>query len=128
MLRFEHPEYLWFLILIPALGAGFFFLNIWRKEQLRKFIGDNLITQLAPEASQAMHVIKQLIVLLALACLILTIANPQVGTRLEEVKREGIDLFVALDVSLSMKSEDIRPSRLEKAKRDVSELLRKLIR
>jgi len=126
MLRFEHPEYLWFLILIPALGAGFFFLNIRRTEQLRKFIGDNLITQLAPEASLAMHVIKQLIVLLALTCLILTIANPQVGTRLEEVKREGIDLFIALDVSLSMKSEDIRPSRLEKAKRDVSELLRKL--
>jgi tetratricopeptide (TPR) repeat protein len=126
MLRFEYPEYLWLLILIPALGAGFFFLNVRRKEQLRKFIGDNLITQLAPEASLAMRVIKQLLILLALACLILAFANPQVGTRLEEVKREGIDLFVALDVSLSMKSEDIRPSRLEKAKRDVSELLRKL--
>ena len=63
---------------------------------------------------------------LAIACLILTIANPQVGTRLEEVKREGIDLFVVLDVSLSMKAEDIRPSRLEKAKLDVSDLLKKL--
>jgi Ca-activated chloride channel family protein len=126
MLRFEHPEYLWFLLLIPALGAGFFFLNIWQKEQVRRFVGDILIAQLAPEASLAMRIIKQLLVLSALTCLILTIANPQVGTRLEEVKREGIDLFVALDVSLSMKSEDIRPSRLEKAKRDVSELLRKL--
>jgi tetratricopeptide (TPR) repeat protein len=126
MLRFEHPEYLWFLLLIPALGAGFFFLNIWQKEQVRRFIGDILFAQLAPEASLAMRIIKQLLVLSALACLILTIANPQVGTRLEEVKREGIDLFVAIDVSLSMKSEDIRPSRLEKAKRDVSELLRKL--
>jgi tetratricopeptide (TPR) repeat protein len=126
MLQFEHPEYLWFLLLIPALGAGFFFLNLWQKERIRKFIEINLIPQLAPEASLAMRVIKQLLVLLALACLILTIANPQVGTRLEDVKREGIDLFVALDVSLSMKSEDIRPSRLEKAKRDVSELLRKL--
>jgi len=127
MLKFEYPEYLWFLILVPAIGAAFFFLNLRRTEQLRKFIGDNLITQLAPEASLAMRMIKQLLVLLTLACLILAIANPQVGTRLEEVKREGIDLFVALDVSLSMKSEDIRPSRLEKAKRDISELLRKLI-
>jgi tetratricopeptide (TPR) repeat protein len=126
MLRFEHPEYLWFLLLIPALGAGFFFLNVWQKEQVRRFVGNILIAQLAPEASLAMRIIKQLLVLSVLACLILAIANPQVGTRLEEVKREGIDLFVVLDVSLSMKSEDIRPSRLEKAKRDVSELLRKL--
>jgi tetratricopeptide (TPR) repeat protein len=126
MLRFEHPEYLWFLLLIPALGAGFFFLNIWQREQMRRFVGKILIPQLAPEASLAMRGIKQLLVLLVLACLILTLANPQVGTRIEEVKREGIDLFVALDVSMSMKSEDIRPSRLEKAKRDVSELLRKL--
>jgi tetratricopeptide (TPR) repeat protein len=126
MLRFEHPEYLWFLLLIPALAASFFFMNVWQRKQLRKFIGEALIAQLAPEVSLAMRLLKQLLVLLALACLILTLANPQVGTRLEEVKREGIDLFVALDVSLSMKSEDIRPSRLEKAKRDVSELLRKL--
>ena len=126
MLRFEHPEYLWFLLLIPALGVGFFFLNIWQRKQLRRFIGDVLIPQLAPEASLAMRIMKQTLVSLAIACLILAVANPQVGTRLEEVKREGIDLFVALDVSLSMKAEDIRPSRLEKAKRDVSELLRKL--
>jgi len=126
MLRFEHTEYLWFLLLIPALGFGFFFLNLWQRKQLRQFIGEKLIPQLAPEASLAMRILKQILVSLALACLILAIANPQVGTRLEEVKREGIDLFVALDVSLSMKSEDIRPSRLEKAKRDVSELLRRL--
>ncbi len=126
MLKFEHPEYLWFLILIPVIAAVFFFLNVKRSEQLRKFIGENLISQLAPDASLAMRIVKQVLILLALASLILTMANPLVGTRLEEVKREGIDLFVALDVSLSMKSEDIRPSRLEKAKRDVSELLKKL--
>ncbi|MGD1043824.1 MAG: VWA domain-containing protein [Bacteroidota bacterium] len=126
MLRFEHPEYLWFLLLILALGIGFFFLNVWQRKLLRRFVGEVLIPQLAPEASLAMRIIKQVFVSLAIACLILAVANPQVGTRLEEVKREGIDLFVALDVSLSMKSEDIRPSRLEKAKRDVSELLRKL--
>jgi Ca-activated chloride channel family protein len=126
MLRFEHPEYLWFLLSIPLLAAGLFFINMLQKKQLRRFVGDTLISQLAPEASFAMHIMKQVLILLALACLILTIANPQIGTRLEEVKREGIDLFVTLDVSMSMKSEDIRPSRLEKAKRDMSELLRKL--
>ena len=126
MLRFEHPEYLWFLLLIPALGIGFFFLNIWQRKQLRRFVGETLIPQLAPEASMAIRIIKQTLMSLAIACLILTVANPQVGTRLEEVKREGIDLFVVLDVSLSMKAEDIRPSRLEKAKLDVSDLLKKL--
>ena len=90
---------------------------------MRRFVSETLIPQLAPEASLAMRILKQM---LAIACLILAVANPQVGTRLEEVKREGIDLFVVLDVSLSMKTEDIRPSRLEKAKLDVSELLRKL--
>jgi tetratricopeptide (TPR) repeat protein len=126
MLRFEHPEYLWFLLLIPVLVAGYFFIHSLRRKQLQRFVHEALIAQLAPEVSTAMRMIKHSLLLLALACLILTIANPQVGTRLEEVKREGIDLFIALDVSLSMKSEDIRPSRLEKAKRDVSELLRKL--
>jgi Ca-activated chloride channel family protein len=126
MLRFEHPDYLWLLLGVPILAAGFLFVNIWGKKQLRRFVSDSLFQHLAPEASMAARIVKQVLVLLSLACLILAIANPQVGTRLEEVKREGIDLFVALDVSLSMKAEDIRPSRLEKAKRDVSELLRKL--
>jgi tetratricopeptide (TPR) repeat protein len=126
MLQFEHPEYLWFLLFVPVLGAGFFFMNVRRSNQLRRFVGSALIPQLVPDISLAMRIIKQVLVSSALACLILAIANPQVGTRLEEVKREGIDLFVALDVSLSMKCEDIRPNRLEKAKRDVSELLKKL--
>jgi tetratricopeptide (TPR) repeat protein len=126
MLRFEHPLYLWFLLAVPVLAVGFILLSRWQTSLLAKFVGQLLIPQLAPEASAAKRFLKQSVLLAALACLVLAIANPQVGTRLEEVKREGIDLFVAMDVSLSMKAEDIRPSRLEKAKRDVSELLRKL--
>lgn len=126
MLRFEHPEYLYFLLLIPALAIGLYFLNRRQRKQFAAFAGLSLLPQLAPEASIAKKFSKQIILLLALASLILAIANPQVGTRLEEVKREGIDMFVVMDVSLSMKAEDIRPSRLEKAKRDVSELLHKL--
>jgi hypothetical protein len=126
MLRFAHPEYLWALLVLPALVVGFLFLHHRRKLLLRRFISDSLVPQLAPDASTAKRVVKQVLLVLALGCLIIAAANPQVGTRLEEVKREGIDLFVALDVSLSMKAEDIRPSRLEKAKRDVSDLLRKL--
>lgn len=126
MLRFAHPDYLWALAVVPALIIGFYFLHRWRKQLLRTLVSEPLVAQLAPDASTGKRTLKQAILLLSLACLIVAAANPQVGTRLEEVKREGIDLFIALDVSLSMKAEDIRPSRLEKAKRDVSDLLRKL--
>ena len=126
MLRFAHSTYLWALLLIPVLALSFFFLHHRRKQILRAFLSEALVDQLTPDASTAKRTVKQALLLLALACLIVAGANPQVGTRLEEVKREGIDLFIALDVSLSMKAEDIRPSRLEKAKRDVSDLLRKL--
>jgi Ca-activated chloride channel family protein len=109
-----------------VLALAFFLLHHRRKQLLREFVSEPLVAQLAPDASTAKRTVKQALLLFSLACLIVAAANPQVGTRLEEVKREGIDLFIALDVSLSMKAEDIRPSRLEKAKRDVSDLLRKL--
>ncbi len=126
MLHFAHPQYLWALLAVPVIAAAYFFLHYRRKLLMREFVSEPLVTQLAPDASTAKRTVKQALLLFSLACLIVAAANPQVGTRLEEVKREGIDLFIALDVSLSMKAEDIRPSRLEKAKRDVSDLLRKL--
>jgi Ca-activated chloride channel family protein len=126
MLRFAHPGYLWALAAVPLLVVGFFLLHLRKKQLLHGFVAESLVSQLAPEVSAAKRIVKQTLLLLALACLVIAAANPQVGTRLEEIKREGIDLFIALDVSLSMKAEDIRPSRLEKAKRDVSDLLRKL--
>ena len=126
MLRFAHPDYLWALWAIPVFAVAFFFFHRWRKILLGRFIDRSMVADLVPDSSTAKRVIKQSLLLMALALLILAAANPQVGTRLEEVKREGIDVFIALDVSLSMKSEDIRPSRLDKAKRDVSALVRKL--
>jgi tetratricopeptide (TPR) repeat protein len=126
MLRFAHPLYLWALLAIPVLAVAYFFLHYRRKRLLREFVSEPLVAQLAPDASTAKRSVKHALLLLSLASLIVAAANPQVGTRLEEVKREGIDLFIALDVSLSMKAEDIRPSRLDKAKRDVSDLLRTL--
>ncbi len=126
MLRFDHPEYLWYLLSVPALALGFVFLTLWRRQLLARFVSPTLAKQLAPEMSMAKRGVKQSLLLLSTACLVLAMANPQVGTRLEEIKREGIDLFVALDVSLSMKAEDIKPSRLDKAKRDVSSLLKRL--
>jgi tetratricopeptide (TPR) repeat protein len=126
MLRFEHPDLLWFLLALPVLAAGLFALRRRQKRLLAGFASPGLLRELAPDMSAAKRAIKNTLGLVALGFVIVAAANPQVGTRLEEVKREGIDLFVALDVSLSMKAEDIRPNRLEKAKRDVSALLNKL--
>lgn len=126
MLRFQQPEYLWFLIAIPLLAVLFAFLQKRATSLLHRLVSEKLLWAVAPEVSGGKRAVKQSFLLLSLAFLILTAANPQVGTRLEEIKREGIDLFVVLDVSLSMKAEDIKPNRLEKAKRDVSELLKKL--
>ncbi len=126
MLRFEHPELLWLLLAVPALAAGFVGVHLWNRRLLRRFISPGLWSAVVPDISGVKRSLKQTLLLLGVACLVLALANPQIGTRLEEIKREGIDLFVAIDVSLSMKSEDVRPSRLEKAKRDVSSLLRKL--
>ncbi len=126
MLKFQQPEYLWFLIAIPLLAVLFVFLQKRATILLHRLVSEKLLWAVAPEVSGGKRALKHSFLLLSLAFLILTAANPQVGTRLEEIKREGIDLFVVLDVSLSMKAEDIKPSRLEKAKRDVSELLKKL--
>lgn len=126
MLQFAEPDYLWALLALPVLGGLFYLLHRRRGRLLRQFVSQGLTAQLAPDRSAGKYSLKLGALLLGLGCLILAAANPQVGTRLEEVKREGIDLFVAMDVSLSMKSEDIRPNRLEKAKRDVSNLLGRL--
>ncbi len=126
MLQFEHPDTLYLLAAIPLLVVLFYVLHRWRKSLMGRFASSEMVGHLAPHLSTGKRSLKQLFLLIGLSFLIIALANPRVGTRLEEVKREGIDLFVALDVSFSMKAEDIRPSRLEKAKRDVSSLLNKL--
>ena len=69
---------------------------------------------------------KFVLLLCALILIILALANLQIGTRLEEVKQEGVDIFIAVDVSLSMKAEDIKPNRLEKAKLEIRNLVDRL--
>ena len=85
-----------------------------------------MVRKLARAVSTRRQRIKAAIVLVSLSLLLLALARPQFGTRIEIVKREGQDIFVALDVSLSMLAEDIRPSRLEKAKREVAQLIDRL--
>lgn len=82
--------------------------------------------RIASESSGAKRSMKMLLLLLAVSFIVLGLANPQVGMRLEEVKQEGVDIFIALDVSLSMKAEDVKPNRLAKAKYEIGNLIDRL--
>ena len=126
MFRFANPEYLYALLLIPALLLFYGYSRIKRRRALAKFGHREIVSVLMPNASNARPALKYIVLLIALASIILGIARPQFGTQLKTVKREGIELIIALDVSNSMLAEDIQPNRLERAKRAISQLVDKL--
>jgi len=126
MIRFAEPDYLWLLLLVPASGLFFWLVHVLRRRALERFASAAILERLAEDASQAKRALKAMLAMVVIALLALALANPQVGTRLEEVKQEGVDLFIALDVSMSMKAEDIKPNRLEKAKFEIRSLIGRL--
>ena len=126
MIRFAHSEYLFLLILVPVAVAGYWFLARARLKALQRFGGLNILERLAKSASRTKRLVKFGLFLLAFVFLVVGFTNPQIGTRLQEVRQEGVDLFIALDVSLSMKAEDIKPNRLEKAKFEIRNLIERL--
>lgn len=126
MFQFAHIEYLYGLIALPLLGALFLLALQRRRKALKNFGDAELVKGLTPEASVSKPWIKFVLVETALMLVIIGMAGPQFGTRLKEVKREGVELVIALDVSNSMLSEDIAPNRLENAKRAISKLVDRL--
>lgn len=126
MFRFENSEYLWGLLIIPLLTFFFVWSRIARKKALRRFGNEEIMNYLMPFASKNRPVFKFLILMLALAFIITGIARPQYGSKLKKIKREGIELVIALDVSNSMLAEDIQPNRLDRAKLAISRLVDKL--
>ncbi len=126
MFRIANPEYLYALLLIPALIAFYWYSRIKRKRALTQFGQKEILSVLMPNASSARPAIKFTVLLIALASIIVGIARPQFGSQLKTVKREGIELIIALDVSNSMLAEDIQPNRLERSKRAISQLVDKL--
>ena len=126
MIRFAHPEYLNAVYLLPILVIIFYFLYKNKSKLLERFADKKLHPVIVSSYSNIKNYVKFGIVLLAFACLIIAAANPQVGTKLQEVKQTGIDVYILLDVSRSMNAEDIKPNRLEKAKYQISNLIQKL--
>lgn len=126
MFRFAHSEYLYLLFLIPGLIIFFWYLISNRRKLLERFSHKEIASKLAPERSTAKLILKYSAIVLTLVILIFALANPQIGTKYEEVKQTGIDVFILLDVSLSMNAEDIRPNRLQKAKHSIATLIQRL--
>jgi len=126
MLRFSHHYFLYGLFLIPLLTALFWLMMARKKRVLEHFGNMSLIQRLMPDVSNARQWFRFTLVMLGFSSLILALANPQTGSKLEKAKRKGVDLVVALDVSNSMLAEDIQPNRLERAKQAISRLIDRL--
>lgn len=126
LFRFEHPDYLMALWLIPVFAALYFLYFRYKMKLLSRFAGKEMHSVLFGQKSFLREHIKFFMLLAAIAMLILAAANPQTGSKVEEVKQVGIDVYVCLDVSLSMNAEDLKPSRLTKAKNEIAALMRKL--
>lgn len=126
MFRFEDPTYLYLLLLLPCVVAFYLYSNYRRRKAIRKFGDPELLEQLMPDVSKYRPDIKFWLVFAVIGLFSVLLARPQFGSKLETVKRQGVEVIIALDISNSMMAQDIRPSRLEKAKRLVAQLVDKM--
>ena len=126
VLRFEHPEYLYGLAIIPLLIIIYILFRVRQDKIFRRFADMETRGYLVPQRSSRRNIFKFVVFLLMVTCLILGLANLQSGSKMEEVKREGIDLFIAVDVSNSMNAQDIVPSRLDRSKQAINKLISEL--
>ena len=126
MIRFGNTEYFYLLLLAGLFLLVFLLYNRWLSKAKKRFGDTKVVDGLMPLVSKGKPVLKFVLVIIAFIFLVIGIVNPQIGTKLEKVKREGIDLMLVLDVSNSMLAEDIKPNRLERAKMAISNLIDQL--
>jgi Ca-activated chloride channel family protein len=126
---FQLENDIWFWLLFVPLGMLLLFLwtQLWKKRTKRKFSDLKLLKRLSPDQSLFKSVLKFITLSLGFLCLIIALVNPKIGTSLQTVKREGVDIVFAIDVSKSMLAEDIAPSRLEKAKQLTTQIINNLV-
>lgn len=122
MFRFAHPEFLYLLLVLPALVVFFLYTMLWKNRAVKRYGNPNLLRELMPDISPKRQHLKFWLTWGAIAAMIIVVAGPQFGTKLETVKRQGVEIMVCLDVSNSMLAEDVTPNRLEKAKQMLARL------
>ncbi len=126
MIRFAQIEWLFALGFVPIAFLLFFMFRIWRKKALSRLGETTVINRLFPYVSRTKPFWKLIFFVLAYISAVIGLAGPQIGTKLEESKRKGVDIIIAIDVSNSMNAEDLKPNRLERTKQLISRLLDKL--
>lgn len=122
MYHIEEPTYFIYLSILPIVFTVFFIVFIWKKKKQKEFATNTALNKLAPEKSIFKPLLKIITLCVVLLFLVIALANPKMGTSLETVKRQGVDIVFALDVSKSMLAKDIAPNRLEKAKQIISKI------
>ena len=123
MFRFANPDFLYLFFLLPMLVAVYLFYNHRRRQNIRKYGDPALLKELMPTVSKYRPDVKFWLTFAALALTIFMLARPQFGSKMETVKRSGVEAVIALDISNSMLAEDVTPSRLDKAKKLISRLV-----
>ncbi len=126
MFRFAHPEYLFLLIPVLLLVLLFFYNQMIGKKRIQKWGNLGLLKSLMPNASLFKKRLKFYFQLVAMALLVIVLAQPQFGTKEKIVKKNGSEIMIAFDVSNSMMAQDVQPNRMEKAKRILSKLIDKM--
>ena len=126
MYRLEEPIYFYFLAIIPIMVVVFLSVLWWKKRTQKRFSDIKLLEKIAPNTSIFKNTLKLIMLVLGISFLVISLVNPKMGSKLKTVKREGVDVVFALDVSKSMLAEDIKPNRLERARQAISRLIDKL--
>lgn len=124
--RFAEPGFFWALLLIPLFIIIFVAMMYWKKNAIRRFGDYHIIRSLMPDISRNRLVFKFILGMIAFTLMIIGLANPQIGSKLEKVERKGIDIVIAIDVSESMLAQDIKPNRLQRARQAISRLVDEL--
>jgi Ca-activated chloride channel family protein len=123
LFRFANPDFLYLLLLLPAMSV-LYFISELRKKRALKRLGDlKLVGSLVPELSRIRPLFKFILQLIAFSAAVIMLSRPQFGSKIEDVKKQGVEVIIALDVSNSMLAEDIQPDRLTRAKQSLSHLI-----
>jgi len=126
MYQLEEPKYFYLFISIAVLIVMYFLVSFWKLKKQKEFADLALLKKLSPDKSKFKSILKITMISLGLSFLILALVNPKMGTQLKTIKRQGVDIVFALDVSKSMLAEDIAPNRLEKSKQIITKIIDKL--
>lgn len=123
LFKFANPEYLPLLFIVPVAIIGFIITRIDRNKKIKQFGDKELVYSLMPGVSNGRPITKFILLMFAIIGTILVIARPQFGSKLETVKKRGVEVMVALDISNSMMAQDIKPSRLDRSKNMLYQIL-----